>query len=95
MIKGIIHAALVVEDHGDEELADFRLAKCYGCSEFKNETIQCGVCGCYMDIKTKSATYREIKAGGQVRLTHCPLGRWGDKVIANIYRAIDGKELLN
>lgn len=46
-----------------------------------------------MDIKTKLEVYRNAKKLRN-EITHCPLGKWGDKQIANIYRKIDGKELL-
>jgi len=87
-------ALLAVEEHGFEGLAQWRLSICQACPKFKEETQQCGACGCFMDIKATLATNRNPHAMGRIEVTHCPEGRWNDAHIANIYRKIDSKQVL-
>lgn len=94
VVKAGAKAALAVEEHGDQALTDARMETCRGCPRFEAESQQCGVCGCYMDIKTKLLRNRNPHAMGRIEVTHCPEGRWGDLKIANHYRAIDGLGLI-
>lgn len=82
-----------VADLDNEAIAEARMKTCEGCNRFDKENLTCGVCGCFMDIKTKLEVYRNAKKLRN-EITHCPMGKWGDKQIANIYRKMDGKELL-
>ena len=41
-----------------------RIEICESCEEFKSGTRQCGVCWCFMDIKTK------------MKNKSCPEGKW-------------------
>ena len=94
IIKQLAKITLAVEEHGVPELSEFRLNICRACENFEKEMEQCGVCGCFMDIKTTLFTNRNPHAAGRIEITHCPLGKWMDKHIANAYRKADNKVLL-
>ena len=66
-----------------------------GQCKFRDEAKDmCGVCGCFLDIKTGAKTnWNALKLRNEI--THCPVGSWGDIDTANTYRQMDGKELLN
>lgn len=83
---------LIVEEVEKAE-AHFRMSVCNGCDKMKKESGRCGICHCFLDLKTKSATNLNPLAGRE-EITHCPLGRWGDLETANYYRSIDGKPLI-
>lgn len=83
---------LVIEEVADSE-AQRRMSVCEGCDKMKKGSVQCGICHCFLDLKTKSATNLNPLAGRE-EITHCPLGRWGDLETANYYRSIDGKPLI-
>jgi len=85
---------LAVQEHGFDGLSKWRMGICRPCPKFKEPTQQCNVCGCFMDIKVGLATNRNPHAMGRIEVTHCPEGRWNDAHIANIYREIDEKPLL-
>ena len=94
VLKAGARAALSVGEHSNEALSLSRMNTCKKCPNFKSETQQCNVCGCFMDIKVTMLRNRNPYAAGRVEVTHCPEGRWNDKHIANHYREMDGKELL-
>jgi len=60
---------------------------------------KCTVCGCYMSAKTRMLKHIEIKKGGRVEITRCPLSKWGEDVkvdgvnpehaINNYYKQLD------
>jgi len=93
VLKGAAKTVLGVQEHGIAELTAARLNTCQGCEHFNPKFQQCGVCGCFMDVKATLLTNRN-PAAGRVEITHCPLGQWFDAHIANMYRAMDGKEPL-
>lgn len=92
VLKEIAGLVLVKMPLANEEIAAARMQTCIVCPQIDTELNRCKVCLCYLDKKTKSQT--NIGLGGKVEITHCPLGNWGDKVIANMYRKIHGKEML-
>lgn len=75
------------------ELAEWRMSVCRACPDFKPKNQKCGVCGCYLEIKTACYTNRNPKKM-RTEFTHCPNGKWNDKELANQYRALDGLEPL-
>lgn len=83
----------LVVSNVDTETAERRLAICVGCERFNQTERKCLDCGCFMDEKTKSFENRNPRKM-RYEITHCPNGFWGDKETANIYRQMDGKELL-
>lgn len=87
-------AVLSAGEHNNEALTIARMNACRACPNFDADSQQCGVCGCYMDVKTTLLRNHNPYKGGRIEITHCPEGRWGDAEIANHYRAIDGKELI-
>lgn len=84
---------LVIEEVS-EEIRLQRIATCEGCERFNSEHRKCLECGCYIDVKAGCKNNRNPKKL-RFEITHCPLGKWGDKETANEYRRIDGKQLLN
>lgn len=53
----------------------------------------CTECVCLMKIKVTYEMHRDPLTG-QTQITHCPLGKWKDKDIANHYRELNNKPLL-
>lgn len=84
---------LLVEGEVSDEKAAERFEVCLKCSERDGEENRCKVCGCFLEVKTKAETNWNAKRMRN-EITHCPLGKWGDAETANIYREMDGKELI-
>lgn len=81
-------ATLVLERVGPEE-AEVRMNTCLKCDKYADKSVRCKVCRCYLDAKTNSKTnFNPTKLRNEI--THCPLGRWNDLDIANLYREMDG-----
>jgi hypothetical protein len=74
----------------DATTAAIRMAICRGCDKYDPERDKCGVCGCYMQVKTSAKTHLNPEQM-RVEITHCPLGKWGDDKIAKHYQFIDKK----
>lgn len=78
ILKVSAKTLLSIEEHGNNDLTKTRMSICNSCDRFDPEHQQCGVCGCYMDVKTTLLTHRNPKAFGRIEITHCPIGKWGD-----------------
>jgi hypothetical protein len=52
-----------------EEIMDKRISICKECPEFISFTMQCKVCKCFMNFKTKLPN------------AECPLKKWGQEVV--------------
>lgn len=81
-------------EYVDEGVQKRRFAVCLGCKMFDPENVKCKQCGCFLEVKTECKTNFNPKRL-RTEITHCPLGKWNDKKIANQYRALDGFEPLN
>lgn len=90
LIKKGIELALKVEPLDNEELEQFRMETCKSCEHYNKDNDKCGVCGCFMEIKTGLKYNRNPKKLGRIEITHCPEGKWNDVRTANAYRKIDG-----
>lgn len=86
--------AVIVKSSVESQEAARRYAICLDC-EYRDESAdKCGVCHCFLDLKTASETnWNPLKNRNEI--THCPKGRWGDKETANLYRQMDGKEPIS
>lgn len=90
----LIAEKLIVKEQVGKDQAAWRMGICEGCNMRDTVENKCLECGCFLDLKTTAKTNWNAKKFRN-EITHCPLGRWDDKKIANVYREIDGKELLN
>lgn len=54
----------IIKDEQIELLHKERMSICETCEHYKTQTSQCGVCGCFMPIKTRSLN------------TKCPKNLW-------------------
>jgi hypothetical protein len=84
---------VLVLEQADQATADMRWKTCWACDQMDHESRRCRDCGCFIETKIWSKTSRSA-ARMLGEITHCPLGRWNDKDIANHYRALDGKTPL-
>lgn len=85
---------IIVKEQTNEQEAAARMLVCLNCDKRDAKENKCTVCGCFLDLKTGSrVNWNAAKMRNEI--THCPLGKWNDKKTANVYREIDGKELLN
>jgi hypothetical protein len=91
--KSLAATVVLVREKVDAATADFRGRVCTACGRLDRETLRCKECGCYLKAKVWAKVNRSpARPLGEV--THCPLGKWRDRDIANHYRAIDGKPPL-
>ena len=92
-IKHYLASKVIVKEKVDGETADARFDVCLKC-EYRNlEENKCMVCGCFLDLKVNTkVNWRPAKNRNEI--THCPMGKWDDKEIANHYRALDGLKPL-
>lgn len=73
----------------EPEIADMRMDVCRGCDKLEESSMRCKVCKCFLRVKTKSRENRNPEKF-RFEITHCPLGRWNDMELANVYREMDG-----
>lgn len=96
LIEQIKHYAvskIIVKEHVTADEASARMAVCLTCEHRDPEENKCTVCTCFLDLKTGSlVNWRPSKSRNEI--THCPMGKWNDKEIANEYRRMDGLETL-
>lgn len=86
--------AILVKETVDPVEAQRRYSICGSCKYRDVENDTCGVCHCFLDVKTGAKeNWNALKLRNEI--THCPMGFWGDIETANLYRQMDGKELLN
>ena len=76
---------LVDEEHGDQAVTDQRWSACLSCQKFKKTNLTCVKCGCYLNVKIPAKVNFNIKHG-EYEVTHCPLGKWNDKELAEYYK---------
>ena len=92
-VKKIAAEKMLVLEQADAATADMRWKTCWGCDQMEHSNKTCRICGCYIEMKIWSKSSRSL-ARPTGEITHCPLGKWEDKDLANHYRAEDGKEPL-
>ena len=90
----LLAETVIVKEKVTADVAKERMRVCFGCSSRDEKENVCGECGCFLDLKTGAKTNWNAKRMRN-EITHCPLGKWNDKETANLYREMDGKELLN
>jgi hypothetical protein len=96
-LKGIAKVLLSVEEHNDPSLTEKKLTKCNNCPLLNKKRRICNACGCFVDIKATLKTNINTKnfiKGDVIEETHCPMGYWDDKELANKYRKIYNLSLL-
>lgn len=81
----LIAKRLIVEEYVDDEVAEWRARVCSGCEHRDADKNKCKLCGCFLDLKTRSMVNYNPKRG-MSEITHCPDGRWNDKHIAEFYK---------
>ena len=92
-IKHYLASKVIVKEKVDSDTADARFDVCLKCEYRNPEENKCMVCGCFLDLKVNSkVNWRPAKNRNEI--THCPMGKWNDKEIANHYRALDGLKPL-
>lgn len=89
----LIAEKVIVKEHVTESEAAERMSVCFFCPKRNEKENVCDECGCFLDLKTRAKINWNAKKLRN-EITHCPLGKWNDKETANIYREMDGKELL-
>jgi hypothetical protein len=80
--KNIVKYAIIVEsldekDEADLETIKLRESACNSCENNINNV--CKICDCYIELKVRSKVNRDKL--GKKEITHCPLGKWNDKLI--------------
>jgi hypothetical protein len=80
--KDIVKFAIIVEQLDEREEADkatieMRKKACEGCD--KNVNNKCIACDCYLELKVMTKVNRDKL--GRKEITHCPLGKWEDKLV--------------
>lgn len=91
-VAGVI---LEVEPLNDDDLKAERISICESQKTcFDAENRMCTICTCFIDAKAGIKVNKNPLKLFRYEVTHCPLGKWGDKDLANHYRQIDGENLL-
>lgn len=90
----LLAETVIVKEKVSADVAKERMGVCLECPKRNNVENTCTVCGCFLDLKTGAKTNWNAKRMRN-EITHCPLGKWNDKETANLYREMDGNELLN
>jgi len=90
----LLAETVIVKEKVTADVAKERMNVCNGCEKRNKVENTCSVCGCFLDLKTGARTNWNAKKMRN-EITHCPLGKWSDKETANLYREMDGKQLLN
>ncbi len=80
---------VLVKEQVEKDVADMRWATCWGCEHMDHEKKVCKLCGCFLEVKIWAKVSR-AKHRPLGEITHCPIGKWNDKDIANHYRVLDG-----
>jgi hypothetical protein len=92
-IKHYLAKEIIVKEYVDAETKQQRFDVCLECEHRDPEENKCRACACFLDLKTGSrVNWRPSKNRNEI--THCPLGKWDDKEIANEYRRLDGLQPL-
>jgi len=92
-IKRIAAGAVIVRESIDPITEENRMSICRGCDKADLANDKCLQCGCFLSLKTAAKTnWRPSKNRNEI--THCPLGKWSDKEVANAYRTLDGLPIL-
>lgn len=73
ILKKISKAVLVQREITDTDIVNRRRETCATCPFSVNGG--CEVCGCYIEVKSKSAVSYSTKLAGY-EITHCPNGLW-------------------
>lgn len=73
----VAHGLIVEEDLIDTNIIDERISICASCEEMDVKNIMCKICGCFLDLKTKSKVNKKKTGGSEI--THCPLNKWLDE----------------
>ena len=94
LLKKAAEVLLTVEKINNPLIAKARAKTCENCPKFDVPSKRCTVCGCFLESKIVLMTTKNVKKMGRIEITHCPLGLWGDKPIANLYRQLDGEKPL-
>lgn len=97
---------LEVEKLNDPEIFKQRIEACKSCKMLDVENERCKICTCFIqakaalkvnkkvEMKINELTGLEYPVIKGTELTHCPLGKWNDKDIANHYRKEEGKTII-
>jgi hypothetical protein len=96
ILQKALHLAakkVIVKSEVDAVESERRFAICTGCEHRDPTQNKCNECGCFLDLKCASASNWNPKRMRN-EITHCPFGKWEDIEITNLYRKMDGKELL-
>ena len=85
----LLVAKTLVVSYVTSEVKKARQEVCNACERRDQVANRCKICKCFLAVKTGTAeNLNPTKLRYEV--THCPLGKWDDKEIANQYREIDG-----
>lgn len=106
--KKLAKGFLIEKELNNPFLEEMRKTTCMGgkgkkpCDLYDAVRDECTKCGCIIEYKVATlvnrnitkGTWTELADGGRLEQTHCPLGKWMDKEIANFYRLKDGLPIL-
>lgn len=98
LLKKVLHFALEVKKT-TPEIKEKRIQTCTNCEFRRGEN--CGICGCYYELKAGMDYNRNPFDTMKIEKTHCPKGKWAwvdesgiehenDQEIADYYNNLNG-----
>lgn len=82
----MVGSLLVVEYLNNTVVSNTRERTCRDCPFYNPDRDQCKVCKCFVKEKVLAKTNYDPFRGGEIVITHCPMGYWDDNDIAELYR---------
>jgi len=93
VLSKVAGLVLEVEKLNDKELEQERISICESCP-LMDSNRRCKICTCFIDVKAAIKVNKNPDKFFRHEITHCPLGKWNDKDIANHYRVLNQENLL-
>lgn len=92
LLSKVAGLVLEVEKLNDPELKEFRIKTCESNAGkcFDEVNRRCKMCTCFIDAKAGIKVNLNPNKLMRKEITHCHLGKWDDKDLANYYREMDG-----
>lgn len=96
LLSKVAGFVLGIEKLNDPELKEFRIKTCESNAGkcFDEVNRRCKMCICFNPCLSIDKTNYNPNKLMRIEITHCDLGKWDDKDLANYYRELDGENKI-